>query len=181
MASPRPVPPFCRDVVESAWLKRPKMRGLNAGAAIVHRHTQPVGELLGRDLHHLALGREFGGVGEQVRHHLEQPLVVGGDLARRELAARLEAHLEALAEALVEDDRFAHQLVDADHLRIQGQLTRLDLLDVEDIVDQVEQALAVSLRDLGELAHVLRHLAEHARVDELQRADDRGKGRAQLV
>ena len=30
MASPRPVPPFCRVAVESAWLKRPKMRGRKA-------------------------------------------------------------------------------------------------------------------------------------------------------
>src|ERR671937_1920543 len=53
-------------LIEAPEDARPERLG-DAGAAIVHRDAQPVGELLSCDLHHLAFGRELGGVGEEVR------------------------------------------------------------------------------------------------------------------
>src|SRR3954469_22162921 len=75
----------------------------NARAAVVHADAQGGAVVLRRDLDDLALGREFRRVGEQVRHYLQQALAVGVDFARGELAARLETHLEAVAETLVEE------------------------------------------------------------------------------
>src|SRR5207244_3209251 len=110
-------------------------------------------------------------------HHLDQALANGESEAGDALLAggaggRLgAADLEAVAEALVEHHRLAYQVVDADRLRVEGELARLDFLDIEDVVDEIEQPLAVPFGHLGELAHVLGHLAEHAGVDQLQRAD----------
>src|SRR5688572_20243314 len=152
-----------------------------AAAAIVHRDAHVRSRVLGGDVDHAALRRELRGVRKQVRHHLQQALAIGMHLALRRVAVRLEAHAEALREPLVQDHRLAHQLVDREELRRERELSGLDLLDVEDVVDEVEQALAVALGDRGELSDLLVDLAHHAARDELQRADDRGERRAQLV
>src|SRR5256885_1441356 len=167
-------------LVESAEDARAKCLR-DAGALVVHADAKPASGFLGADLDDLAFGREFGGIRQQVGHDLEQALAVGIDFSRQQVAARLEAHVEAVAEALVEEHRLAHQLVDPDDLGIERQLARLDLLDVEDVVDEIEQPLPIALGHLGQLGHVLVHVAEHPGVDELQRADDRGERRAQLV
>src|SRR5882762_9091232 len=80
--------------------------------AVVHADADARAALFERDLDLAPLGRELRRIGEQVGHHLKQPLAVDVHFTPGQLAARLEAHLEALAEALVEDDRLAHQAVD---------------------------------------------------------------------
>src|SRR5712692_10136551 len=80
---------------------------LDPRTAVVHADADVRAALFERDIHLAPLGRELRGIGEQVGHHLKQPLAVDVHFAPGPLAARLEAHLEALAEALVEHDRLA--------------------------------------------------------------------------
>src|SRR3954467_6495201 len=94
----------------------------DARSAVMHRNAQPRAARLSGDLHRLAFGRKLGRVREEVGHHLEEALAVGIDLATDELTLRFEAHLEAIAEALVQHHRLVHQIVDAEHLRVERQL-----------------------------------------------------------
>src|SRR5207247_8719251 len=142
----------------------------NSRTAVVHADADVRVALFEADLHRAPIGRELRGIGEEVGHDLKQPLAVGVHFPPRQLAARLEAYLEALAEALVEHDRLAHQAVDRQYFGRHADGAGLDLLDVENVVDDVEQALSVALGDQGQLAHVSRQLAGPARIDQLHGA-----------
>src|SRR5579859_5284504 len=123
------------------------------GAAVVDADAQMRAALLERDVHGLAYGGELGGVGEEVGHDLNHALAIGVHLAPGQAVARAEAYLEPLAESLVEHHGLAHDLVQREDLGHHCKLARLDLLDVENVVDEIEKPLAVALGHRGELRH----------------------------
>src|SRR3954462_9672672 len=153
----------------------------NPGAAVVDADAQAGAALLERYVDRLAFRRELGGVRKKVGHDLYHALAIGIHLASGEVVTSAKTHLEALAEGLVEHHGLAHDLVEREDLGHHCKLARLDLLDVQDVVDEIQKALAVALGHHGELGHVALHVAQDSGIDELERADDRGERRAQLM
>src|SRR5262249_53113849 len=66
-------------------------------------------------------------------------------------------------------------------LEVEGHLPGVDLLDVEDVVDEPDQAVAVAMRDLEAALRLLGDRAHGPAEDEPERALDRGQRRPELV
>ncbi len=66
-------------------------------------------------------------------------------------------------------------------LQVELHLAGFELVHVQQIVDQVAEALAVVLGDAQHGAHTLRYRAEGSAVDQAERAGDGGERGAQLV
>ncbi len=66
-------------------------------------------------------------------------------------------------------------------LQIEGHLASDQLVHVQQVVDQVGQALAVLVGDVEHLSHGFGDFAHHAAFDQAQRAGDRGQRRAQFM
>jgi hypothetical protein len=120
----------------------------HADARVRHVDAQqrPVVALLERDRHpHAAPLRELHGVGDEVQQDLSQARRVGRD-ALRQRSAPVEVEGEALGDRARahevghlgnEDDRRAGDL-------LERHLARLDLRQVEDVVHDRQQVLAVA-------------------------------------
>ncbi len=122
-------------------------KGHHIGGVVQARMPlSPAGGDLADAQRHPACGGEFEGIGEQVFHHLFQPLVIGlqrggsvfiNDDVEGEGAA-LGHGLEGAAQAL-------HQRLDGDGAGIDGHGTGFDLGEVEDVADQTQQVGAGGL------------------------------------
>ena len=101
---------------------------------------------------HLALVRELERVRQQVLEDLLQALGVGGDrLGQARIHADLEVQalgLGHVAEGALDE---ALQLVQAHLADVDRDRARLDLRQVEDVVDQHQQVVARRVDRLGEL------------------------------
>ena len=125
--------------------------------------------------------RVLDAVGEQVEQDLVELRGVGPH--RRQLGGQEGRD----ADALVLGARFDHRQdveergAQVDGLEVELELAGLDLRQVEDVVDQVEEGLAVGEDALDEPLLLLVELAGHAAEEHVAVADDRGERRAQLV
>ncbi len=101
---------------------------------------------------HTALLRKLQGIRQKVLQHLLQALRIGLDDGRH---AGLHGDVEL--EALVGCERFEHvaQSVDGPfdghRFRIYLDMARLDLGEVENVIDQIQEVIARRLDRLGEL------------------------------
>ncbi len=157
--------------------------GTDAGAVVADRdrHLFVAPADLDRDQ---AVARgELDRVRQQVAQHLHQAVMVDRGLhpfgARRQVEAQRHAGLARLA--LHRLGRVPQHRRQRLHAAPVFHLTRLDLLDVEQIVHHPHQAVAALAGDVQQLGHVRRQFAGHAGVEQRQRGVDRGERRAQLV
>ncbi len=66
-------------------------------------------------------------------------------------------------------------------LHVEIDLSGLDLLHVQNVVQKLDQAVAIGVRDVQELLDLRGHGAEAARAHQPDRSHDRGHGRTQFV
>ena len=187
IASPRPVPPNRRVVDESACENGSNIRIWSSGAMPMpvsdtsKRTTAVVASSRDerRREHDLALGGELHRVRHQVDEHLPQPRRVAaqrGGEADVPVHEQLEvARLRGLGEQA--DDVLEQQAeVEVDGLELE--LARLDLREVEDVVDDPEQPVGRSLHP----TRVATLLGVQRRIEQqLGQADHRVHRRADLV
>ena len=185
MCSPRPKPWGLPSRGSLAWRNLSKIAccsaGGDAGAVVAHVDAQEASGLRQRDLHPaLARVAELHRVGEQVEHHLHDAVEVRGHHrhALRHLRAQLDAlFLEQLAHRR---DRVLDDFLHVHRTGMPLDVARLELGDVEDLVDQPRQALAF-LDDDAELARALGRLEVRVVAQDLREGADRGERRAQFV
>ena len=127
------------------------------------------------------VGRELDGVADQVEQHLLEPQLVGGDVGRRVRGVEAELHA-VLAGALAHQREHALDGVPRREGRdVQLHPARLDLGQVEHVVEQGEE-VAPGVEDvLHVLGLAVVELAEHPLQQHLREADDRVERRAELV
>ena len=108
---------------------------------------------------HLALLRELDRVREQVEQHLPQPGRVADDPCRHAVVDEA-AELDVLLGGARRDDveRALDALAEIERLALELEPARLDLREVEDVVDDAQQRVAARPDDLGELALLRRQL-----------------------
>ena len=78
-------------------------------------------------------------------------------------------------------DRRFHEVADVDGSNLKLDLSRLDLLQVENVVDEPDQPIGVLSRNAGEVARFRRQLANGAGLHETERSANRRQRRPQLV
>ena len=186
MLSPSPVPPFWRASVASAWANFSKMRGLNSSgmpgpwSRTVMRTSLPA--LLDRHHDLSPRGENLIAFDSRLVTTCDEPVGIGAhDRARRTAGSSRTRDAVALGKAAVGLDRLLDQRAHVDALEVEHDLAGLDLLDVENVVDQPHQPLAVLVRDLEQPHGRLRQLPGGAAGEQPERARDRGERRAQLV
>ena len=154
----------------------------DAGVADLHAQRLPAlgGTVHGRDAHdHLPALGELDGVAEVVEQNLAEPLRVAAQVTvhlRRDVDDQLEPlGLGALAQ---EADGAGDHRLERELLVRQRQAARLDLAEVEDVVDDPQQVLAGGL-DLLQVAAL--PIGELGAQDQVRQADDGVHRRADLV
>src|SRR6185295_7755985 len=120
-------------------------------ATILHLEAE-AGVVLRPNSNHdaAAVRREFQGVREIVVEHLFQLRRIDHDLF--DSGIELAGQLNVLFSGQRPEDvpYFAHQLSDTDRLRPEFHFSRLDLREVEHVVDQLEQ-VAGAVQDVAEV------------------------------
>ncbi len=155
---PRPVPPYRRLVVPSAWRKASKMTSCWSGGmpmpVSLHRESERRRASPGDTVSvTLAAVGELDGVGQQVLQDLFDALAVGDDASVRCVGGDVDPE----SESLLSGQRLEGHLQRFDqpsqrHLFWrQIELAGLDLRDVEDVVDQGQQVVAGRIDGLREL------------------------------
>ncbi|OEZ67393.1 hypothetical protein JAB2_23320 [Janthinobacterium sp. HH100] len=129
---------------------------------------------------HLAIGREFQRVTQQVDEDLPQARGIGAHVAgqvQRQFAAQQQALGVGLA--LHDAGRVADQRQQVEVHRFQGQLARVDLREIEDVVEDGQERDAIVQAD----AQVFLRAALDGLVaqGEFQHADHAGQRRADVV
>src|SRR5438270_1751626 len=120
-------------------------------------------------------------VRDEVEHDLPQPSLVGanGDVLGMEI--ELEPDTFAVCTSGVHRDPALEDVAQRHRGAIEIHLPRLDLGQIEDLVDQREQ-MAAGIEHLPDVAELLLvELARELLLQELREADDRVQRRAQLV
>ena len=151
----------------------PKLFG-DALAAVDHRnaHLLPKHSHAHRDPS-AALG-ELGSIGQQINQHLHH--AVGISTNDHAIKTRFKFDLHAVLVGIV--PRRVDSLVDQRRQRLHdsavGHHLRLDLLDVEHVVDQTYQALAATQREVDQFVHIWRELAGHTGGEQTERAINGG-------
>ena len=188
MASPSPELPTarpCAGVELDELLEHARQlvrRDARPGVAHRHHDLRALGDH--RERHAAPLG-EASGVVEQVQHHLAHARAVEAERRRVGVVGLAEGQALALQPRAHHVGRLAGDLGQAGRLALQHQPLRLDLRQVEDVVDEAREVLAGLVDLLDVLAEVGRpglgavdlgagdhHLAE---------ADDEVERGAQLV
>ena len=187
MASPSPVPPKRRVVEASSWANSSKIRAVvlggdaDAGVGHLEAHAQPPALL--RERHqaegHLAALGELDGVATEVDQHLAQAHGIHLH-ARQRAQRRIEQQLDALAGGARRQhlDGVLDELNQVALGGVEPQAVRLELRQVEDVIDDAEQRVGGALDAFGEAP--LRGV--EARVEQqVGHAEHAVHGRAQLV
>src|SRR5665648_964391 len=141
----------------------------NATASVPHGYTDGPLSPFDRDHHFSAPRREFDRVREEVGDDLDQPIGVGGHLENARGSVELDPHPVALGESTIGFDRLLHERPYLDSLQDEDDVAGLDLLDVEDVVDEPDEPLAVGVGDGEQMRGGIGQLAGHV-------ADEEGKG-----
>ena len=151
IARPSPVPPYRRVVDPSACVNASKTAALTIGrdadARVGDRevqHASDLGVRSARDAHSDApvLG-ELDRVADEIRQHLPQPRPVADDAvghAARDVAG--EPSPFSCARSASGFSAFGQLIAQLKRRRIQPSSSRLDLREVEDVVDDAEQRLS---------------------------------------
>ena len=166
MASPSPVPPFLLGDRIVGLLELLEQLGLvgrrNARAGVAHRNVERAvggGDL---DRHFAGIG-ELDRVADQIEQNLRQAALVAA--ARRQVGR----HIDLEGELLLRRQRLDRAVDVLDDIleRVVGERKRelagLDLGQIEHVVDQAEQVLAVALDPLEHRLHLLRRARRRCR------------------
>ena len=126
--------------------------GGDADAGVPHREGQPALVRAHRQ-DDLAGGGELHGVAEQVHEHLAQPGGVA-DEDGRQAGGQVARQVEALGAGLHGDQvqRALHAVAQREGPGLQLQLARLDLGEVQDVVDDRQQGVTAAPDGLGVVA-----------------------------
>src|SRR5213593_2355298 len=128
-----------------------------------------------------ALGRELHGVGQQIQEHLLELALVGDDVLERLVDRQVEREPVTHGPFAYQRERVLEGHAEIERPELQLHPSRLDLGEVEDVVDQREQVAPGAQDDPHVLSLFLVQFAEHAVVQHFREADDRVEGRAELV
>ena len=125
---------------------------------------------------------ELDGVGDQIEQDLQDQLAVG---ARDHLiGAGFERDLDSALQrlGLAHADALARHLDKIDLALLEGELVRLGLGEIQDVVDDREKVIAAGgdVLDVGGIVLVAER-TEGLPVHDVREADDRVQGRAQLM
>jgi hypothetical protein len=133
------------------------------------------------DLDRLARRRKLGGVRQQIGKHLQKTVGVDARPALGRAGDEFEAHLMLYGKTLVRLQR----LLDQGQQRLRGELevhpARGNSFNIENIVDQVDQAIAVVGGDTDQRFRRRRQLPADAAFEQTQRTTNRRQRRAQLM
>src|SRR5581483_6035894 len=156
------------------------LRGYS-GSRIGDRDLHEAVDEAGGEVDAASRRRRLHRVRHQVEHHLPQPRVVGGngDLLRVER----ESEQDALTRGPLGVHRHSalENVSQRDGRAIELRLARLDLGEVEDLVDQGEQMAPRSEHVLHVAELLLVQVAGELQLEQLGEADDRVQRRSQLV
>jgi len=170
--------PHLRELLEDALVVLG--RDADAGVGDREHHRRAPGVELGADADLAALG-ELERVGDQVAQDLRDLALVA--VQGRQAERRLEAQRHAVAHQQRPQHaaQRAEQLLDREFRRVELHLAGLDLGEVEQVLDQLGEALG-RLGDEVELAHLLVvHRTVGALEQEARERADRVERRAELV
>src|SRR5262249_37432523 len=129
----------------------------------------------------LAGVRELDGVADKIDQHLRQAATV--TVPSRQFAGKLKLECELLVsrERLQRATDGLGNVLNAVIGQFQYELARLDLGQIEYVVDQSQQMFAVGLKALEDAQHLLRRLAVSAIRHQFRIAQDGIERRAQLM
>ena len=129
----------------------------------------------------LALVGELDGIADEVEQHLGKAALVA--MADGQIWGYVHRQGELLSgrERLDGRNDGVHDVLERVVRKIERQLTGLDFGEVEHVIDQAKQMLAVGLQALEHLAHLVRCLAVDVVENELGIAEDGVERGAQLV
>src|SRR5262249_28012137 len=127
-----------------------------------------------------SLWRELYRVGEQVREDLHEAVGVADD-GEHGWSVHLDADLVLTGKRCDAAHRVLQRLHQVTGLPNNLDVTRLHLLDVENVVDETDQTLSILESDPEELLALGAQLARRPSDHEPKRAADRRQRRAQLV
>src|SRR4030095_3132101 len=128
-----------------------------------------------------ALRGELHGVGEEVEEHLLDLALVGDDVLERLVDRELEREIVAGGPFAYQRERVLESHSEIERPELQLHPARLDLGEVQDVVDQREQVAPRGQDEPDVLGLLLVKLAKHAVVQHLREADDRVEGGAELM
>ena len=128
-----------------------------------------------------AFGRELDGVGQVVVEHLLEACRVEHQAVQRRIDVDFKVQLLVHQHAVEYRADIAHQAAQVHRLGAEVELARLDLGQVEHVVDQAQQVVAAAADVAQELLMLGRCHRHSARVQQLGEADDRVQRRAQLM
>src|ERR1700730_1381622 len=125
--------------------------------------------------------REFDRIADEIQQNLREPLLVPPPLRNRRRSLARECGLLLIRQYLARAEHGLDDILDRVIRERKRELSRLDLGEVEYIVDQAQEVPTVALHAIEYAARLLRHLAIDAVQDQLGRAENGVQGRAQLV
>ena len=116
----------------------------NADAGVAHHKLQ--GRLTGAGLqhqdahHHLAFSGEFDGVAAQVDQHLAQAQGIADQVGwYGRVDVKQHIHLIVVDAGRQDHRQIAQQLINAKRLRVQGELARFNLGQIQNVIQQAQQ------------------------------------------
>src|ERR1035438_2298479 len=124
-------------------------------------------------------GRELEGVGQKLMEYLQDTLFVGQDRCRGSIDAEADAGRGGLRMGCL--DCAAQQMEGFDGHAAHRQLALLAAVEVQNVVDQAHQPVAVANGHLQHLALLLRPAFQSAGCDKPKRGAEGGKRSAQFV
>ena len=169
--SPRPVPSSFELPGGPAGRTRRSflVLGRHPDAGVGHRDHELGSLAVGADGNAAAVGRELDGVGDQVEDHLLESQLVGLD--HPDVVSDFHRDGDGVQSRPLADHchGVVHGTADAEHAGLEHHLTRFNLRQVQDLVEQLEevparvpdvsQVLVLALVDLAEHA-IQQHLGE---------------------
>ncbi len=121
------------------------------------------------------------GVGQQVGHDLQQAVRIGIDAGLFGAAFKDQPDISPLRVPAVGLQCLLQQLIQRQGAQLQRHAAAFELGQVQNVVDQPTQTLAVAPRDAGQFGGRSGQHAARACGQQAQGAQHRGQGRAQLV
>ena len=153
----------------------------DAGPLVTHPDPDLLCPPLDADRDLAAHGRELDRVGEQVGDDLGEPIAVGEHSALVRCLVEPEAHTKVVREGAIGFHGLFQQGTQFEIFEMKDDLASLDPLQVEDVVDQPHQPLAVGVRDREQPHRRIGQMAGRVAHEQAERAGNRGERRAQLV
>ena len=128
-----------------------------------------------------ALGRELHGIREKVEDDLPHPPFVARDDVDVRDGREVHTHHAVRRPFAHHDDAALERFLQGERRDVQLELARLDLGEVEDVVDQRQQVVSGREDVLDVLLLLLVEVAEHPLAQYLREPEDRVERGAELV